>query len=83
MNASWQCEACGDRTDKLALRPREAAAMLGISGRTLWTWTKAGLLPYVKIGRTLRYPADDLRRWISQQAARNVAPESETEGPGQ
>ena len=25
MNASWKCEASGDRTDKLALRPREAA----------------------------------------------------------
>jgi len=70
-----------DTTERLALRPREAAALLGISGRTLWSWTKDGLLPHIKIGRTLRYPRAALEAWLADQAARNVAPESETRRP--
>jgi excisionase family DNA binding protein len=73
-----------DDLERLALRPREAAAMLGISSRTLWSWTKAGLLPYVKIGKTLRYPVDELRAWLADQSRNMADPaqKSETaEGP--
>jgi len=53
----------------LALRPREAAKALGISARTLWTWTKSGLLPCVRVGRGRRqvvlYPVEQLRAWLA------------------
>ena len=58
----------------LALRPREAARLLGISPRTLWEWTRAGLVPCVRIGtgkrRTVLYPVADLQTWLSSQAER-------------
>ena len=34
----------------LALRPVNAARLLGVSPRTLWEWTRAGLIPSVRIG---------------------------------
>jgi len=57
----------------LALRPRDAARMLGVSPRTLWGWTRAGIVPSVRVGtgkrRTVLYPVADLRAWLTQQTA--------------
>jgi excisionase family DNA binding protein len=56
----------------LALRPREAAAALGISPRLLWQLTKDGRIPCVRIGgtkrRTVLYPLADLEAWLSRKA---------------
>ena len=55
----------------LALRPREAARMLGVSPRTLWGWTRAGIVPCVRVGtgkrRTVLYPVADLQAWLTRQ----------------
>ena len=56
----------------LALRPRDAARMLGISPRTLWEWTRAGIVPCARVGtgkrRTVLYPVADLQAWLTRQA---------------
>ena len=56
----------------LALRPRDAAQVLGISPRTLWGWTQAGIIPSVRIGtgtrKTVLYPVADLQAWLTRQA---------------
>ena len=52
----------------LALRPRDAARALGISERTLWTLTKQGQVPHLRIGKAVRYPVHLLRQWMEQQA---------------
>jgi len=63
-------------TPCLALRPREAAAALGVSERTLWDWTQRGEVPHVRRGKTIMYPVDTLRRWLDEQAkAKPAAPE--------
>lgn len=49
------------------LTSREAAAMLGISERTLWTLKDQGEIPHIKIGRSVRYSVTDLNAWINQQ----------------
>lgn len=51
----------------LALRPREAAKALGVSERTLWAWTAAGDVPHVRMGKTILYPVDSLRRWLDKR----------------
>ena len=53
----------------LALRPRDAARLLGVSPRTLWGWTKDNAVPHVRVGRVVLYPAHELRAWLSAQAA--------------
>lgn len=49
------------------LTPKEAAALLSISERTLWTLTNNGEIPAVRIGRSVRYDPADLAAWIEQQ----------------
>ncbi len=56
----------------LALRRRDAARVLNISERTLWEWTRAGLIPCARIGtgsrKTVLYSVVDLQAWLSRQA---------------
>ncbi len=52
----------------LAYRPRDAAKALGISERTLWGKTKAGLIPHLRVGRAVLYPVAVLERWLAEQA---------------
>jgi excisionase family DNA binding protein len=62
----------------LALRPRAAAAALGISERTLWAWTQSGGVPHLRIGKAILYPVDGLRRWLDGQSTSSA----KTEGGG-
>lgn len=53
--------------ESLAVRPREAANLLGVSLRTLWEWTAPrGTLPAIKIGRAVLYRRVDLEHWLAQ-----------------
>ena len=53
---------------RLALRPREAAAALGISEKALWSLTNMGLVPHIRLSeRIVLYPIDGLRRWLDEQ----------------
>jgi excisionase family DNA binding protein len=52
---------------KLAYKPSEAAAMLSISERSLWSLMKLGKISPIKVGRSVRYPHAELERYLSQQ----------------
>ncbi len=54
---------------RLAVNRREAAAMLGISERLLWTYTNAGTIPHARIGTRVLYPVSKLRAWLDEQSA--------------
>jgi excisionase family DNA binding protein len=56
----------------LLINSREAAKLLSISERTLWGLKESGSLPYVRIGRSVRYGRADLETWIEEQKKRNV-----------
>jgi len=53
---------------QLLLAPVEAAKVLSVSTRTLWSMTNAGELPAIKVRNRWRYPVEALERWIAQQA---------------
>jgi excisionase family DNA binding protein len=59
--------------DRLAVNRQEAAALLGISERLLWTWTQAGNIPHLRIGTRVLYPVEQLRIWLNKQANSTVA----------
>ena len=63
------------QTPCLAMRPREAAAALGISERLLWEWTDRKLVPHIRMGKVILYPVDVLREWLIQKA-KNVKDET-------
>ncbi|MCC6662050.1 MAG: helix-turn-helix domain-containing protein [Phycisphaerales bacterium] len=45
---------------------REAAKVLGVTPRTVWTLVQAGTLPSVRFGRSVRIDPTDLRRFIDR-----------------
>ena len=60
-------------TTQLSLRPREAARALGVSERWLWEQTKAGEIPFTKVGRVTLYPREMLQEWLRRRAAQQQA----------
>jgi excisionase family DNA binding protein len=55
------------------LKPDEAAEVLSVSSRTLWSLTKTGDVPAVRIGTQWRYDLFDLQEWIrSRKTGRAV-----------
>lgn len=57
---------------RLSLRPREAARALGVGERLLWSWTNAGRIPHVRLGRAILYPVPALERWLEEQTETNA-----------
>lgn len=55
------------RTLTLLLSAREAVEALAISPRKLWGMTNSGEIPFVRIGRSVRYYEKSLREWILDQ----------------
>jgi len=54
-------------TPVLLLTPRQAARqVLAISEKTLYNYTKAGLIPVIWIGRCKRYSLADLQAFIDR-----------------
>ena len=49
------------------INEREVAAILGIQYKTLTTWrhTRAVDIPYLKVGRAVRYQVSDVRTFIT------------------
>lgn len=52
----------------LALRPRDAAAALGIGRRKLWELTNRGEIPCVRVGRSVIYPVCVIESWLAEKA---------------
>lgn len=57
--------------EPLLLSPREAAKALSICEKTLYTLTKKGELPAIRIGRAVRYSLDDIKQWIKKSLENN------------
>ena len=53
-------------TDRLALRPAEAARALGVSERTLRQLLPQ--LPHLRAGTAVLIPVEGLREWLREQA---------------
>ena len=53
--------------DPILLNTREAARMLAISTRTLWSLQKTGAIPVVRLGRLIRFDVEDLKTLIAER----------------
>jgi excisionase family DNA binding protein len=53
-----------DAPAPLAVSVLDAALMLGVGTRTIWSLTAGGRLPSVRIGRRRLYRVEDLRRYL-------------------
>ncbi len=57
------------RDIRLTVNRREAAQMLGISERLLWTLTNAGEVPHIRLGARVLYPVKALNEWIEERTS--------------
>jgi len=64
------------KKERMLVGIREAARLLSISDRTLFTLTKAGKVPHVRINRRVLYRPDSLQEWLSarEKGGVDVAP---------
>ena len=51
----------------LLVSHREAARMLAVCERTLFSLVQAGEIPAVRIGRGVRYDVEHLKAWIKKK----------------
>lgn len=49
----------------LLVKPEAAARLLAVSPRTLWSLTRAGVVPCVRLGRSVRYSPDTLHAMVA------------------
>ena len=59
------------------LSPPEAAAYIGVSENTLGVWRCVGryAIPFIKVGRLVRYRASDLDAWLESRTRTSGATE--------
>lgn len=57
---------CDPQPKQQLLTANQTAGLLGISPRKLWGMTASGDVPHVRLGRCLRYPAEELHNWIAE-----------------
>ena len=57
--------------------PEEAAEILWVSQHTLAVWRSTGryALPYIKIGRKIRYRISDLENWMAKRTRMDTGKE--------
>lgn len=62
-------------TNQTLLSEQEAANVLGVKPGTLSVWRSTGRyeLPFIKVGRSVRYRASDLESWLSERTRESGA----------
>lgn len=63
------------------LTENQAAEMIGLQPGTLTNWRSRGVygLPFVKVGRLVRYRRSDVEKWLASRTGTSVAELSEVE----
>ena len=64
-----------NETKKILLDERDAAAFLDVSPGTLSVWRSTGryALPFIKVGRRVKYRPEDLSAWLDSRTRSNGA----------
>ncbi len=57
--------------DQVLLRVDEVSRALGIGRSQAYALCASGRLPVVRIGRSVRVPAEALREWVREQTQRS------------
>lgn len=54
-------------SEKLCLKPKEAAAVVGVSPPVMYDLCRREDFPTIRIGRAILIPVDSLKVWLEQQ----------------
>nr|MBN2278290.1 helix-turn-helix domain-containing protein [candidate division Zixibacteria bacterium] len=50
------------------LNPHEIADVLGVQPSTIYQWTHQGYIPYIKIGKFIRFKSTDIEKWVEKKS---------------
>ena len=53
--------------ERLLLKPTEAAEVIGLGRSKTYELISKGLIPSVRIGKSVRVPVASLRNWVDEQ----------------
>ena len=53
--------------EKLLLRPTEAAEVISLGRSKIYDLIAKGVIPSIRIGKSVRVPAEGLREWVKAQ----------------
>jgi excisionase family DNA binding protein len=59
--------------DRIVLKPKEAASLLGVGRSTMYALLAAGVIPSIRIGHAVRVPVDQLQQWLRRQSETSTA----------
>ena len=48
----------------------ELAQVLLVKKSTIYQWRHLGLIPYIKVGRFVRFREKDIQKWLSSRAVK-------------
>lgn len=60
--------------DRLTLTVPETASALGLGRNTVYDLIRAGRLPHLRVGRTIRVPQAALSEWITSNTQKGTTP---------
>ena len=63
--------------NRLLIGLREAAYRLGVSPRTVWSLTKHGKIPAIRLGRRVLYRPSDLEAFLEKLASQSAEAKAE------
>ena len=46
------------------LSVKEVAELIGVQPSTIYQWTHQRFIPHIKVGKLVRFNADDISRWL-------------------
>ncbi|MBX9653849.1 helix-turn-helix domain-containing protein [bacterium] len=59
--------------DRILVSIKEAAYLLGICERSLWTLVQERQIPHLRLGRRLLFSRDSLQSWVTEQQQKSSA----------
>lgn len=57
--------------DKL-LTVDELAKILSVKKSTIYQWVHLGLIPYIKLGRFVRFREKDIQKWLASKEVKPI-----------
>jgi excisionase family DNA binding protein len=63
---------CPRLSERLALRPKEAAEALGVVERTVRKWMRDDALPYRRLDGVVLIPRRALEQWLEEQIHEDI-----------
>jgi len=64
----------GGSMERMLLRATEAAEIVGLGRSKMYELIAKGIVPSVRIGKSVRVPVEGLRQWVQKQVEETATP---------